>query len=60
MNKAYLVSLVGYLMINTTIFVLLSLVLSNPITLGNFLFTTAIAVVIHKYMIYNRNTNENK
>lgn len=60
MNKTYLVSLVGYLMINTTIFVVLSLIMSQPITFGNFLLTTVFAVFSHKFLIYNRNTNENK
>lgn len=52
MNKTYLMSLGGYLVVNTIFYVMLSAIISNPITLMGFLITTAIAIPIHKSFVW--------
>ena len=50
----YLLSLIGYLIINTIIFIILSIIMGNPLTFSNFLITTGIAIVFHKFFVFKK------
>lgn len=52
MNKKYLKSLAGYLVLNTAIWLLLGSLMNSPSTMPGFLITTCLACVVHRYLIY--------